>query len=85
MSLEILATDDDAQMYLSTTSSIYCMTLGSPTVSGFMVIGTVVKNRLLEVCLTQNRETMSLQMLMTVKFLYFIMYRGTRMNRNSLR
>ena len=40
--------------------------------SCFMVTWTVFKTHLLEVGLTQNRETMALQMLTTVDLLYFI-------------
>ena len=41
----------------------------------FMVIVSNFSNHLLEVGLTQNRwETMALQMLTTVDFLYFIMH-----------
>jgi hypothetical protein len=39
----------------------------------FMVIWTMFKNHLLEVGLTQNRETMALWMLVTVDLFYFIM------------
>jgi hypothetical protein len=38
-----------------------------------MVIGTIFKNHLLEVGLTQNWETMALRMLTTVGLFYFIM------------
>jgi hypothetical protein len=38
-----------------------------------MVTWTILKNHLLEVGLTQNRETMALQMLTTVGFFHFIM------------
>ena len=41
--------------------------------SRFMVTWTVFQNRLLEVGLTQNRETMAHQTLTTVGLLYFIM------------
>ena len=41
--------------------------------SCFMVTWTYFKNHLLEVGLTQNRETMALQMLTTVDLFYFIM------------
>ena len=39
----------------------------------FMVIWIIFKNHLLEVGLTQNRETMALQTLTTVDLFYFIM------------
>ena len=39
----------------------------------FMVTWTIFKNHLLEVGLTQNRETMALQTLTTVDVLYCIM------------
>ena len=38
-----------------------------------MVTWTIFKNHLLEVGLTQNRETMALRMLTTVDLFYFIM------------
>ena len=41
--------------------------------SCFMVTGIIFKNHLLEVGLTQNRETMTLQTLTTVDLFYFIM------------
>ena len=41
--------------------------------SCFMVTWTIFKNNLLEVGLTQNRETMAHQMLTTVGLFYFIM------------
>jgi hypothetical protein len=41
--------------------------------SYFMVTWTVFKNRLLEVGLTQNPETMAFRMLTTVDSFYFIM------------
>ena len=41
--------------------------------SCFMVTWTIIKNHLLEVGLTQNRETMVLRTLTTVGLFYFIM------------
>jgi hypothetical protein len=41
--------------------------------SCFMVTWIIFKNHLLEVGLTQNQETMALQMLTTVGLFYFIM------------
>jgi hypothetical protein len=41
--------------------------------SCFMVTWTTLKNHLLEVGLTQNRETMALQTLTTIGSFYFIM------------
>jgi hypothetical protein len=41
--------------------------------SCFMVTWIIFKNRLLEVGLTQNRETMALRMFITVDLFYFIM------------
>ena len=38
-----------------------------------MVTWIIFKNHLLEVDLTQNRETMALRMLMTVDLFYYIM------------
>ena len=38
-----------------------------------VVTGTILKNRLLEVGLTQNHETMALQMFTTVHLFYFLM------------
>jgi hypothetical protein len=42
--------------------------------SCYMVTWTTSKNHLLEVGLTQNRETMVLQMLTTVDLFYFIAF-----------
>ena len=42
--------------------------------SCFMVIWTLFENHLLEVGLTQNRETMALQTLTTITWLYFMMW-----------
>ena len=41
--------------------------------SHFMVTWTIFKNHLLEAGLTQNWETMALQMLTTIDLFYFIM------------
>ena len=41
--------------------------------SSFMVTWTISKNHLLEVGLTQTRETMALRMLTTVDLFYFMM------------
>ena len=41
--------------------------------SCFMVTWTIFKNHLLEVGLTENRETMALQTLITIDLFYFIM------------
>jgi len=40
----------------------------------FMITWTIFKNHLLEVCLTQNHETVALKKLTAVDLLYFIMY-----------
>ena len=42
--------------------------------SHFMVTWTIFKNHLLEVGLTLNRETMTLQTLIIVNLFYFIMH-----------
>jgi hypothetical protein len=42
--------------------------------SCFMVTWTIFKNYLLEVDLTQNRETMTLQMFASINLFYFSMY-----------
>ena len=55
--------------------------------SCFMTTWTVFKNHLLEVGLTQNRETMALRTLTTVGFFYFIMHEdpaSIEMHRNSI-
>ena len=44
--------------------------------SCFMVTWTIFKNHLLEVGLTQNRETMVLQTLTTIDLIYFVMCEG---------
>ena len=41
--------------------------------SRFMIIWTIFKNRLLEVGLTQNRDTMALRTLTHVDLFYFVM------------
>ena len=46
--------------------------------SCFMVTWTISKNHLLEVGLTQNRETMALRTLTTVGLFYFIMCEDPR-------
>ena len=51
--------------------------------SCFMVTWTILKNRLLEVGLTQNRETMAVWALTTVGLFYFIMHKDLH-NRCSL-
>jgi hypothetical protein len=43
-----------------------------------MVTWTVFQNHLLEVDLTQNRETMALRTLTTIDLFYFIMYEDMR-------
>ena len=40
--------------------------------SCFMITWIIFKNHLLEVCLTQNQETMALRMFKTVDLFYFI-------------
>ena len=42
--------------------------------NGFTVTWIIFKNHFLEVDLTQNQETMTLQTLTTVDLFYFIMY-----------
>ena len=42
--------------------------------SCYMVAWTILKTHLLEVGLTQNRETMALRMLATVILFYVVMY-----------
>jgi hypothetical protein len=41
--------------------------------NGFMVTWSIFKNHLLEVGLTQNRETMAFRMLTTIDLFYFVM------------
>ena len=50
--------------------------------SCFMVTWTIFNNHLLEVGLTQNRETMTLRTLTTVDLFYFTMLK-THVNRNT--
>ena len=45
----------------------------APNGSCFMITWTMIKNHMLEVCLTQKWETMALQMLAAVGLFYFIM------------
>jgi hypothetical protein len=52
---------------------VYMDSYMAPNGSRFMVTWIVFKNHLLEVGLTQNRETMALRKLITVDLLYFIM------------
>ena len=54
------------------------------TRSCFMVTWTNFKHHLLEVGLTQNRETMALRTLVTIGLFYFIMCED-RVNRNPLK
>ena len=42
-----------------------------------MVTWIIIKNHLLEVGLTQNRETMALRTLTTIGLFYFIMYENS--------
>ena len=44
--------------------------------SSFMVTWTIFKNHLLEVGLTQNRDTMALRRLTSVDLSYFTMHEG---------
>ena len=52
--------------------------------SCFMVTGTIFKNHLLEVDLTQNRQTMTFQTPTTLIYSIFSCVR-THMNKNSLK
>jgi hypothetical protein len=56
---------DECQIYMDP----YMVSIGSC----FMVTWTIFKYHLLEVGLTQNRETLAIQMFTTVDLFYFIM------------
>ena len=60
-------------MWTQDGCKVYMDSYMASNVSCFMVTWTNLKNHLLEVGLTQNRETMTLRMLTAVGLFYFIM------------
>jgi hypothetical protein len=64
---------DQQSMWMLDGCQIYIHSYMALIGSCFTVTWTIFKNRLLEVGLTQNRETMALETLTTVGLLYFIM------------
>ena len=64
---------DQWSMWTQDGCKVYMDSYMASNGSCFMVTWTIFKNYLLEVGLTQNRETMDLQTLTTVDLIYFIM------------
>ena len=57
---------------------VYMDSYMASTGSRFMVTWTIFENHLLQVGLTQNRETMGFQTLTTIDLFYSIMYEDPR-------
>ena len=72
-SLHKLCLRDQQSMWMQDGCKVYVDSYMASNGSCFMVTWTIFKNHLLEVGLTQNWETMALQMLTTVGLFYFIM------------
>ena len=64
---------DQRSMWLWDGCKVYMDTYMASNESCFMVTWIIFINHLLEVGLTQNQETMTLQMLTTIDLFYFIM------------
>jgi hypothetical protein len=64
---------DQRSMWMQDGCKDYMDSYVAPNKSCFMVAWIIFKNHLLEVGLTQNRETTALQTLTTVGLFYFIM------------
>ena len=64
---------DQRSMWMQDGCKVYMDSYMASNGSCFMVTWTIFKNHLLEVGLTQNWETMTLQTLTTVDLFYFIM------------
>jgi hypothetical protein len=64
---------DQRRMWLQDGCKVYMDSYMATNESCFMVTWTIFRNHLLVVGLTQNQETMALQMLTTVDLFYFIM------------
>ena len=62
---------DQRSMWMQDGCKVYMDSYMASNGSCFMVTWTIFKNHLLEVGLTQNRETMALQSLTTVDLFYF--------------
>ena len=65
---------DQRSMWMQGGCRVYMDSYMASNGSCFMVTWTIFKNHLLEVGLTQNQETMTLQTLTTIDLLYFIMH-----------
>ena len=64
---------DQQSMWMQDGCKVYMDSCMASNESCFMVTWTIFKNRLLEVGLTQNHETMAFQTLTTSDLFYFIM------------
>ena len=64
---------DQQSMWMQNGCKVYMDSYMALNGSCFMVTWIIFKNHLLEVGLTQNRETMALRTLTTVDLFYFIM------------
>ena len=62
---------DQRSTWLQDECKVYMDSYMAPNGSCFMVTWTILKNHLLEVGLTHNRETMALRILTTVDLFYF--------------
>ena len=69
---------DQQNMWMQHGCGVYMDSHMASNGSRFMVTWIVFKNHLLEVALTQNRETMILRTLTTVGLFYFIMREDPR-------
>ena len=65
---------DQQSMWMQDGYRFYVDSFMASNESYFMVTWIIFLNHLLEVDLTQNRETMTLWMLTTIDLFYFIMY-----------
>ena len=64
---------DQRSMWMQDECIVYMDSYTASNRSRFMVTWIIIKSRLLEVGLTQNQETTTLQTLIAVDFSYFIM------------
>jgi len=69
---------DQQSMQMQDGCKVYMDSYMASIGSCFMMTWTIFRNHLLEVGLTQNRETMALRTLTTVDLFYFIMYEDLR-------
>ena len=68
-----LRSRDQRSMWMQDGCKVYMDSYMASNGSCFMVTRTIFKNHLMEVGLTQNRETMALRTLTTVDLFYYIM------------